>query len=179
MTAGNDSVEQAGEHMDYLHIAEDLVHKEFMKHWDPRTLAIWLRDGCRCAYCGKDMLSCRDTVSFGSSIDHLLPIVTYPELEHVAWNCLLACSACHARKQDWDPNSCDGCSPVYTRGSRALADPDRYELVTRARSYLTTQKLPEKANFEKERDLILRTLRTLGMRPDQPTPPRANSKSAA
>jgi hypothetical protein len=70
-------------------------------------------------------------------------------------------------------------SPLYLRGSQTLADPDRYELVTRARSYLTTQKLPEKANFEKERDLILRTLRTLGMRQDQPTPPRANSKSAA
>ncbi len=165
--------------MDYLHIAEDLVRKEFMKQWDPQTLAIWLRDGCRCAYCGKDMLACRDTVSFGSSIDHLLPIASYPELADVSWNCLLACAACHARKQDWDPNTSDGYSPVYARGSQTLADPDRYELVTRARSYLTTQKLPEKANFEKERDLILRTLRTLGMRSDQPSPPRATSKPAA
>jgi 5-methylcytosine-specific restriction endonuclease McrA len=165
--------------MDYLHIAEDLVSKDFMKQWDSRTLAIWLRDACRCAYCGKDMLSCPDTVSFGSRIDHLLPVAKYPELEHVGWNCLLACSACHARKQDWDPNISDGYAPVYARGSQTLADPDRYELVTRARSYLTTQKLPAKANFEKERDLILRTLRTLGMRQDQPAPPRANSKSAA
>ena len=165
--------------MDYLHIAEDLVRKEFMKQWDPPTLAIWLRDGCRCAYCGKDMLACRDTASFGSSIDHLLPKAKYPELEHVSWNCLLACSGCHARKQDWDPNLAEGYSPVYVRSGRALADPDRYELVTRTRSYLSTQKLPEKANFEKERDLLLRTLRTLGMRPDDPAPPHKSSKTAA
>jgi hypothetical protein len=165
--------------MDYLHIAEDLVRKEFMKQWDARTLAIWLRDGCRCAYCGKDMLSCRDTVIFGSSLDHLLPIAKYPELDQVSWNSLLACAACHSRKQNWDPNTADGYSPVYVKDGRAPADPDRYELVTRARSYLTSQKLPEKANFEKERDLILRTLRTLGMRPDEPTTPHRTSKPAA
>jgi len=152
--------------MDYQHIANDLVQKEFMKQWDPLTLAIWLRDGCRCAYCGKDMLECRETAVFNSTIDHLLPVTLYPELEHVRWNRLLACYACSARKREWDANTAPGYPTVYVRGSCTLADPDRYELVARARSYLVTKKLPEKAQFEKERDLIVRALRTLGMRPE-------------
>lgn len=72
-------------------------------NWSKRTLEIWLRDDCRCVYCGRKMLESRDTCYYFWCAEHLLPVKKYPFFKNEIWNQVLACKPCNALKQNFDP----------------------------------------------------------------------------
>ena len=97
------------ESRDYLAIAEELLcsNDGFLRSntsWDAYTLAQWLEDGCKCVYCGKEMMESYDTAYRGSCRDHLLPVKTYEELANEPWNRVLSCVTCNGFKGVFDPN---------------------------------------------------------------------------
>ncbi len=140
--------------MTYEEIAENLRNNECLKHWRLLWLVVWLRDGCRCVYCGKDMIECYETTYYTYAHDHLLPKSDYPELESTEWNLVLSCSACNTIKSTFDPNryTSDGSeqTPIYQQG-QAPTEPDRAVLLQRARDYIALQKRPYRGRFENER----------------------------
>jgi len=86
--------------------------------WHRDTIRVWLRSGCHCAYCGKDMLTDADTFFYGNNIDHLVPLSRGGSEE--VENRVLACRACNFLKRDFDP--------------RLPGPADRAELIKRARA---------------------------------------------
>ena len=149
--------------MDYLAIAENLIHDERMKMtpWDVRTLAIWLRDECKCVYCQRDMLESFDTTYYAWSFEHLLPRSKYPELDHASWNMMLACRACNGLKHEWDPNTPDSnTAPLYVKGSQPTEE-ERSVLIERAKTHVSEKRRIREALFPTERKLILQKLQSL------------------
>jgi len=39
-------------------------HKKTLKNWSQEDLEIWLRDDCRCVYCGRNLLGPRVMITF-------------------------------------------------------------------------------------------------------------------
>lgn len=85
----------------------DLVN--FLVSMDyPRERAIvWVRDGARCVYCGRDLL--HDRLAFATQqYDHLLPRARWPDGGAPPWanssvNLVLSCALCNGLKGDFDP----------------------------------------------------------------------------
>jgi 5-methylcytosine-specific restriction endonuclease McrA len=124
-------------------VACDLMRNDFMqKGWAVSTLASWLRQGCKCTYCGCDMLQSRDFAYFWQCADHILPQGKYPDLASSEWNMVLACSSCNRIKGQMDPNKSGG--PVYT--DQPLEQEQVATLVSRARKYIEDRR--------KELDLV-------------------------
>ena len=69
---------------------------------DHRHVRMWLRAGCRCEYCGEELLT--DLVRMMSTQrDHLLPWSKYPEFREIDDNWVLACYCCNQIKRNYDP----------------------------------------------------------------------------
>lgn len=75
----------------------------FRANWSPLTLEVWLRDGCKCVYCGRDMLESRDITYYFWCAEHLLPVHKHEHLKDAIWNQVLGCRACNQLKQRFDP----------------------------------------------------------------------------
>lgn len=60
-----------------------------------RRLAIYLRDGSACAYCGRD-------ASMGAvlSLDHIVPCETLPKPDNSSGNLITSCRSCNSAKSD-------------------------------------------------------------------------------
>ena len=64
---------------DLILVARRLMQEySALSKWGDETLAIWLRDSCRCVYCGVDMLQSRQHISNLQHREHLLPACDYP-----------------------------------------------------------------------------------------------------
>ena len=98
---------------EWLQIAEQMLKDNaFMHRWAPHTLAVWLRNGCKCAYCDRDLLESRAITYFFSDRDHILPKSKYPSLVSDPNNLVPACAACNTVKGDWDG---DREAPIVTQ----------------------------------------------------------------
>jgi len=145
--------------MDHKSVAAKLLRHEVMKQtsWSVETLAIWLRDGCKCVYCDRDMLESYDVAYYAESRDHLLPISRYEELGSTGWNLVLACRTCNGLKGDADPNMSED-PLIYTKGTRLITDKEREELLQRATDIIRKKRNDRERLFQKERELILGSL---------------------
>jgi hypothetical protein len=128
----------------------------FMRHWPPEVLAIWLRYGCRCAYCDRDLLESRGIAYCFSDREHVLPKCKYPSLESDLANLVVACAACNTIKGDWDPNKE---RPLVTVDVQHLTDDQHDELVARSRNHVQTKMAETEHEFKQARELILGFLR--------------------
>jgi 5-methylcytosine-specific restriction endonuclease McrA len=124
------------------------TQKSILKNWPLQDLTIWLRDGCRCVYCDRDMLHDRDITYCLYNYDHVLPVRKYPALENARWNRVLACRGCNSWKATFDP--ADSGIPA----TEELRD----KLIERARKYVQEQRVPAEALFAKEQELLRATL---------------------
>lgn len=142
--------------MDHESLAKQLLSDEAMKRtsWFVDTLAMWLRDGCKCFYCRRDMLESYDVAYYAGSRDHLLPVSQYEELGSTGWNLVLACRTCNGLKGDWDPNVRPDGSLIYARGTRSITDQERAELVQRSMGFIKRKRNDRELLFQKERELI-------------------------
>lgn len=145
--------------MDYNSIANELMDQEIMKEgWSAPTLSIWLRDACKCVYCGQDMLKSRAIAYHGYCLDHLLPKRKYAELAQADWNTVLACRQCNGVKARWDPNT-EGGETIYSRGKAlSVQDSQRIELIERCRRYITDRRAELETIFSGQKQLIHRVL---------------------
>jgi hypothetical protein len=125
------------------------VNKASLKNWPLSDLTIWLRDDCRCVYCGRDMLQDRDVTYCLYSYDHVLPVKKYPSLESASWNRVLACRGCNAWKSSFDPSD----------AGLGATEEFRDRLIERARLYVQEQRRPAEALFAEEREIITTALR--------------------
>jgi 5-methylcytosine-specific restriction endonuclease McrA len=75
-----------------------------LSEWSDETLAIWLRDGCRCVYCSVDMLQNRQHFVNLQHREHLLPDCHYKMLAKYPENIVLSRASCNSLKATWDPN---------------------------------------------------------------------------
>ena len=142
----------------YLLIAKDLAEVECIyQNWYLDSLALWMRDGFACVYCGRDMLESYDVARHASATDHLLPVSKYQKLEDTAWNMVASCRACNSLKANFDPNYDP---PKYVEGSRPTSD-ERSELIRRASEWIKTKRLAKEAAFEKERQSIKEVIHSL------------------
>ena len=100
----------------YLLMAQGLGADDELiwQKWDAAILALWMRDGFVCSYCGRDMFESYDVAYHAYAFDHLLPASKYPELKDVAWNNVLSCRACNSFKTNADPNA----PAIYVEGRR-------------------------------------------------------------
>lgn len=123
-----------------------------LQNWPLEHLVIWLRDNCRCVYCGRDMLEDRDITYFLYSYDHVLPVTRFPNLEQALWNRVLACRGCNTWKGDFDPSQ-DGTPPTEEYRDR---------LMEMAKEYIHTSPRRREAEtlFAKEKAVITEALRT-------------------
>ncbi len=84
--------------------AQQLINNPaFWANWSPVVLEIWLRDDCRCVYCGRSMLESRDIAYYFSCKEHVLPVHKYEHLKDAIWNQVLACRPCNQLKLRFDP----------------------------------------------------------------------------
>ena len=75
---------------DLILVARRLMQEySALSKWGDETLAIWLRDSCRCVYCGVDMLQNRQHISNLQQREHLLPARDYPILANCPENIVL------------------------------------------------------------------------------------------
>lgn len=143
----------------WLPIARQLIaeHGDVLTpDWYENTLAIWLRDGCRCVYCGFELLQDRRFAYHFYSMDHLLPKKKYPALEHDFTNRVLTCGSCNRVKLQWDPNQA---GEIVCDGRRPITDEQRRILVRRVIDYLAEWNAGRDARFDMERALVLGALR--------------------
>lgn len=76
----------------WLTVARELIAADpevLAPNWSETTLAVWLRDGCQCVYCGFNLLDDRNFAYHFSSLDHLLPRSKYSGLERDLTNQVL------------------------------------------------------------------------------------------
>ena len=101
-----------------------------LQRWHATSLAIWLREGCRCAYCGRDMLGDRDFARSYYEHDHVLPVKDYPQFEDAQGYRVLACRACNSLKSIWDPNKqSKGDPPIVADDAKEVSPEQLRELV--------------------------------------------------
>ncbi len=152
-----------------LEIAKKLKHDVAFESWSTQQVFIWLRDDCRCGYCGEDLLLNRSVAYCMGKLDHLLPKSKpqYRHLENELWNLVLCCGDCNSLKSTWDPNT-DGGTPVYFGSDKAPANGDkiRMELIRRTADYLLVKREPLLVRFVREQLLMRRELRRIKDEPD-------------
>lgn len=150
--------------MNLEQLATDLRKNEALGHWPKLWLMVWVRDNCRCVYCGRDMIESYETANYLYEHDHLLPYCEYHELDMVEWNRVLSCSPCNRIKSTFDPNrfTVHGPEqvPIYVQG-KTPTETERTLLLQRVRDFIAQQKQPYRERFEKERALLLEALSTL------------------
>lgn len=140
-------------------IAEKLMSEPFMTPgWSQEDLFLWLRDGCRCVYCDRDMLESYDTLFYQSGYDHLLPQKDYPGLVNCKWNKVLACRPCNTIKHTFDPSRRVANPKLYSADSPPN-ESERLELIARAKEYIEQMGSQCRANFPKQKSLIVKYLR--------------------
>lgn len=140
-------------------VARELMNSEFMKgEWYEGTLASWLRQGCKCAYCDCNLLSSRDAAYFGWCNEHILPKSQYPALADSEWNTVLACRPCNQLKARWDPNGEESGERVYTTG--ALTQEQAATLIGRVRTRIQDRRKVIELRFQQQRSAIENALRT-------------------
>ncbi len=128
--------------------------------------SLWIRDEGKCVYCGFDLLQSYDLAYYFYHYDHLLPKEErkYPELVGEEWNLVLACRACNELKHSFDPNrdAVPGKSkptPIYTPDHKVLSEAGRTEWISRAKEYVEKQRELKLKRFEKDKELLLETIR--------------------
>ncbi|SRR6266481_4943907 len=124
-------------------------HKKTLKNWSQEDLEIWLRDDCRCVYCGRNLLGPRDITYFLYCYDHLLPVSRYPALKNALWNKVLACRSCNSWKSTFNP----------APGGIAADEAHREELIERTKASVREQRKPAEALFLEEVEVITAALR--------------------
>lgn len=130
-----------------------------VEKWHPISLAIWLREGCRCAYCGRDMLSDRDFARHYYEHDHVLPVKNYPQFEHAESYRVLACRACNSLKSTWDPNKdSQGDPPILAGDAKEISPEQLRELVNRTKKHLRKTRFTYECAFSSEKAVILDAL---------------------
>lgn len=126
-----------------------ITHKATWRvwQWGEADLVIWLRDGCRCVYCGRDMLSDRGIAYCLYHYDHLLPVSNpkYSNLSNAIWNKVLACKACNSWKHTFDAAEAGGITPT---------EDFRDRLIEQARGFIRDRKRDAEALFVKEREIL-------------------------
>jgi hypothetical protein len=142
--------------MDHLSLATEMMQTAVLRQttWNAATLAFWLRDGCRCVYCERNMLESYDTAYYNSTVDHLLPVSTFPELQNVEWNRVLACRACNGFKGAWDANV----PLLYVKGTQTITADDRQVLFERAKGFVADKRRTREELFKQEHALVLAEL---------------------
>jgi HNH endonuclease len=85
--------------------------------WNFNALQAFIRDGGRCAYCGKPLLETYG-VSKTATADHLLPRSTYPERGWNVDNLVAACGECNRIKHHYDASEGKGKDLVITEEVR-------------------------------------------------------------
>lgn len=158
----------------YREVANGLAANTALREWGIRDLEIWLRDGCSCVYCNKDMLQCYEISRLEYEYDHLLPRCQYPELD-VTWddhewktdaewktrNIVLACRTCNRIKLQHDVNTWnfEGVkqTPIYQKG-QILTYEEWRELIKRVKNFIQKKKQANSERFARERELILGAL---------------------
>lgn len=163
-----------GQVMTYRELAQGMKQNEALSQWGMPDIMIWLRDNCRCVYCGNDMLHSYETSRLEYEYDHLLPHCRYPELDvtwddtewkvAAAWvtrNIVLACRTCNRIKLQHDSNICDfdgnKLTPVYQKG-QVLSSEGRRELIGRAKRFIARKRQINSEHFIEERDAMLEAL---------------------
>jgi hypothetical protein len=145
---------------DWLQTAKQMrKDNSFMHRWSPETLAIWLRGGCKCAYCDCDLLESRAVAYFLSARDHVLPKSKYPALKSHPNNLVPTCKACNTIKAYWDANDAAEEIPIVSTNVHVLTDDQRAELLSRCRRYIKSKRPEIVHEFEKEKELIQISLR--------------------
>jgi 5-methylcytosine-specific restriction endonuclease McrA len=141
--------------MDHKLIAAELMQNPIFKtsSWSALALTVWLRDNCKCVYCGKNMLESYDIAYHSESINLLLPKFWYPQVKDKDWNNVLTCRECNCIKRSWDPNRYG--SALYIVGNKSISDENRSQLITRASEYIRNERTKRQSLFELERELIL------------------------
>lgn len=156
--------------MDYLAIARELKKQQALKRWGLGDLQIWLRDGCKCAYCDTDLLESYETAYYAYSYDHLLPRSAYKELESHELNLVLCCWPCNKMKATWDINKWSRRGvpqdPIYD--ATKPFDPEmRSKLIQRVRDGFLETNREDKARFVDEQRLLRQALRDLSQAASQ------------
>jgi hypothetical protein len=127
-----------------------------LSDWGDETLAIWLRDDCRCVYCGVDMLQGRHHFVNLQQREHLLPACQYPTLAKCPENIVLCCASCNSFKARWDPNKqAVGEPQLIADGVRSITNHDRSQLVWRTRQHLRAAINRSEKSFWEQREVIL------------------------
>lgn len=131
-------------------------HDAVRANWMPIPLQIWLRDECKCVYCGFDLLGTRGVAYCFSSEDHLLPKSTYPELESRIDNRVLSCRVCNVVKGDHDVNRE---RPLYVPGEGAVILEGHWqEFRRRPGSYVSVKLTTPEQTFIRAKEIILSNL---------------------
>jgi Zn ribbon nucleic-acid-binding protein len=140
----------------YLMVADELLADARMEGWSRDSVAIWIRDACRCVFCGHDMTADRNALIHVQQNEHLLPVKKYPHLEAPLWNRSLACKDCNCLKGTWDPNAAG--EPLYLGEEVEPINKEeiRTELLRRTREYLS-KSLEERERRFTEQKLLLRS----------------------
>ena len=148
--------------IDFAVVAETLLKKPVIRQagWSADTLAYWLRDGCKCVYCDRDMLASRDVAVMYQHHEHLLPKAKYPQFENSWWNFVLSCQACNSYKHAFDPNF-DG---IFDTSSSVPSEDVRRSLLARARGHVAEARAKCEATFKEEAALLREALRTIALR---------------
>jgi hypothetical protein len=136
--------------------AQEIIKNNPSMHaWADLTLAIWLREGCKCIYCGRDMLQDRDVAYNWQCLEHVLPKGKYPQLANCEDNWVLACNPCNAFKYAWDPNkqSRDG-RQIVDDHATSVTPEQRSELIARASRYVRSRRTPLESQFVDEKAAI-------------------------
>jgi hypothetical protein len=114
--------------------------------WSPETLDIWLRAGCKCEVCHRDLLASVDDYFYGAEIDHLHPVSRNGADD--GWNRALLCRMCNRLKRNTEV-----CDPT-------LGLP-REDVVERARALIMAIRDKRQAQLEAAR-LLLTTIMQAG-----------------
>lgn len=120
------------------------THKSTLRKWPRIDLEIWLRDGCRCVYCDRDLLADFGITYCLYTYDHLLPVSKYPALKDFRWNKVLACRHCNFWKGRLDP----------AEANIPATEDSRDRLIERARAYIQDRQKNDEALFLKEREIL-------------------------
>ena len=123
-----------------------------LKSWPRQGLEVWLRDECKCVYCGTSLLTDRGACYFLSSYDHVLPVAKYKALGAETWNLVLACRPCNSYKGTFDP--ANDIQPIMHP-----IEENRDALIQRAKDYVEARRQSADASFAHEVELITSALR--------------------
>lgn len=139
--------------MNWLQIAKTLINNYPClreARWAIPTLAVYVRDGGKCVYCGFNLLTSQWVLHGCAKRDHLLPKREYPQLEHELSNWVLCCCCCNEAKGTWNPNAVVN---IY-KGEAQLSDEQRNALVAVVKERLLVLNRDREERFAKEREAI-------------------------